>query len=291
MKDDLAAIVDRARDDALSVAQQHAAFAVLVERFEESALLWAIRLLDDAEEARDATQDAFVAAWLKLRTLRDAAAFGPWLKRLVATQCRRRRRRHDGEPTPDAADAPAAQVALDQRDRQRILAKAMTALSDEEHRIVVLFYFLGRTMEEIAAILRIPRGTVGKRLYSARICIRRNLPPEVRKDYIPLRPSLPFLQKVKMGLFDEYAGDYRFKERPDRVVRVRREGMSLVSYGGGQRNILASIGDDELITAEFDGRGRFERNRAGRIVGFVYYEFGARLGVATKIRQRGTFRS
>jgi RNA polymerase sigma-70 factor (ECF subfamily) len=289
MKDDLTAIIDRARDDTLSVDQQHAAFAVIVERFEETALHWAMRLLDDAEDARDATQDAFVAAWLKLRTLRDAAAFGLWLKRLVATQCRRRRRRRNAELTPDAADASAAQAALDQRERQRILAKAMTALSEEEHRIVVLFYFLGRTMEEIAAILRIPRGTVGKRLYSARIAIRRSLPPEVRKDYLPLRPSVPFLQKVKMGLFDEYTGDYRFKERPDHVVRVRREGTSLVSYGGGQRNILASIGDDELITAEFDGGGRFERNRAGRIVGFVYYEFGARLGVA--IRQRGRIRS
>lgn len=285
MKDDLTALVDRARDDGLSVDRQHAAFAEIVERFEETALHWAIGLLDDPEEARDATQDAFVTAWLKLRTLRDAAAFAPWLKRLVATQCSRRRRKRREEQIPEATDAAAEQPALDQRDRQRILARAMTALSEEEHRIVVLFYFLGRTMGEIAAILRIPRGTVGKRLHSARVSIRRGLPREVRQEFLPLRPPPSFLQEVRKGLFDEYAGDYRFNERPDHLVHVRREGALLVGYGGGQRNVLASIRTDALVTTEFDGEGRFERDRAGRIVRFVYYEFGARLGVATKVRK------
>jgi hypothetical protein len=68
-------------------------------------------------------------------------------------------------------------------------------------------------------------------------------------------------------------------------VRVRREGGFPIGYGGGQRNVLASIGDDAVVTTEFDGEGRFERNRSGRIVRFVYYEFGARLGVATRMRR------
>ena len=287
MNDDLTALVDRARNDELSIDRQHAAFAEIVGRFEEQALAWAIRLLDDAEEARDATQDAFVAAWLKLRTLRDAAAFAPWLKRRVATQCSRRRRKRRHEQISGAHDAAATQSWLDQRERQRVLAKAMSFLSEEEHRIVVLFYFLGRTMGEIAAILRMPRGTVGKRLYSARISIRRSLPAEVRKGFLPLRPSRSFVQKVRKGVFDEYVGDYRFKERRDHVVRVRREGTLLVGYGGGQRNVLASIRDDALLVTEFDGEGRFERDRAGRIARFVYYEFGARLGVATKMKRLG----
>lgn len=282
MKDDLAAIVDRARDDDLPVDQQHAAFTDLVKRFEEHAFGWAVRLLDDPEEARDATQNAFVTAWLKLRSLRDAAAFGPWLKRLIATECRRlRRKRRD--PLSDPLDRGAAEAMHDHWERQRILARAMMRLSEDEHRVVVLFYFLGRRMGEIATILGIPRGTVGKRLYSARISIRRNLPAEIRREFVPLRPSPRFLQRVREGLFDEYAGEYRFDERPEHVIRVRREGAQLVGYGGGQRNVLASIRDDALLTTEFDGEGRFERDATGRVVRFVYYEFGARLGVATRI--------
>jgi hypothetical protein len=141
-------------------------------------------------------------------------------------------------------------------------------------------------MGEIGAILGMPPGTVGKRLHSARIAIRRRLPPEVRGDFRPRRPSRSFLQSVREGVFDEYTGDYRFEKRRNHIVHVRREGALLVGYGGGQRNILASIGDDALIATEFDGEGRFERDRTGRIARFVYYEFGARLGVATRIRSR-----
>jgi len=148
----------------------------------------------------------------------------------------------------------------------------------------VLFYFLGRRIGDIAKILGIPRGTVGKRLYSARIAIRRKLPRGIREEFLSLRPSAQFLQKVREGLFDEYVGEYRFDERPEHVVRVEREGTLLVSYSSGQRNVLASIGDSALVTTEFDGEGRFQRDHAGRIVGFIYYEFGARLGVARKVR-------
>ena len=285
MNEDLAVIVERARSDVLSVDQQHAAFAELVNRFEERAFGWALQLLGDPEEARDACQDGFVAAWLKLRTLRDAAAFTVWLKRLIATQCSRRlRKRRETQNLDDHDRSAGTQAHLEQRERQRILAQAIARLPESEHRIVVLFYFLGRTINEIASLLGTPRGTVGKRLHSARIFIRRRLPREIREEFLAVEPAPRFLQKVREGLFDEYVGKYRFRERPDHVVRVEREGPLLVSYGGGQRNVLASLRDDALITMEFDGEGCFQRNRAGRIVGFVYYEFGARLGVAQKCR-------
>ena len=285
MNEDLATCVERARNDGVPIDQQHVAFAELVSRFEERAFGWALQLLDDPEEAKDATQDAFVAAWLKLRQLREAAAFGVWLKRLVATQCNRwRRKRRDGQPLCEQDLRAVTQSHLDRWEKQKILAAAMSRLSEAEHRVVVLHYFLGRKIAEIAGILGIPRGTVGKHLHTARIVIRRNLPPGLRDEFLPLRPSPQFLRKVREGLFDEYVGEYRFDERPDHIVRVEREGSLLVSYGGNQRNVLASIRDDALITAEFDGEGRFQRDRAGRIAQFVYYEFGARLGVARKTR-------
>lgn len=287
MSADITSIVERARNNDLPVDQQHAAFAELVRRFEESAFAWSLQLLDDPEEARDATQDAFITAWLKLRQMREPAAFGAWLRRLIATQCRRRRRKsHVSEVCP-ASDL-ASHCQSEQRERQRLLAAAMSRLTEAEHRVVVLFYFLGRKISEIAAILGVPKGTVGKRLHSARIAIRRNLPRGVREEFIQLRPSPQFLRQVREGLFDEYVGQYRFDERPDLVVRIEREGALLVSYGGGQKSVLASIEDKALVTMAFDGEGHFQRNAAGRVVQFVYYEFGARLGVAKKIGVRLT---
>ena len=85
------------------------------------------------------------------------------------------------------------------------------------------------------------------------------------------------------GLFDEYVGEYRFIERPDHVVKIAREGEQLIGYGRDQRTVLASFADGALVSIAFDGEGRFERDAAGRIDRFVYYEFGARLGVAKKV--------
>jgi len=281
---DLAAIVDRARNENLAVDQQHSAFCELVRRFEESAFSWSLRLLDDPEEARDATQEAFLTAWLKLRQLRDPSAFGPWLKRLIATQCSRRRRKDAGiELQRDRDVSGTSPCPIEHHETRRLLASALSRLSEPEFRVVVLFYFLGRTIDEIARTLSIPRGTVGKRLHSARIAIRRNLPRAVREEFLPLRPSPQFLKAVSEGLFDQYVGEYRFAERPDLAVRIAREGSLLVGYGGGQRSVLASIRDNALVSGAFDGEGRFQRDRAGHVVGFVYYEFGARLGVAAKV--------
>jgi len=284
MNHDVAALVGRARNDELSIDQQHAAFAELMRRFEESAFSWSLRLLDDPEEAKDATQDAFIAAWLKLRQLRDPTAFGAWLKRLIATQCNRRRRRgRSTEPLCEPRPSTATQCYLEHRDQQRFLATAISKLSEAQHRIVVLFYFLGRTIDEIAGTLELPKGTVGKRLYSARIAIRRNLPRAIRDEFLRLQPSRQFQREVREGLFDEYVGEYRFDERPELVVRIEREGAELVTYGGGQRSVLASIRDSALVTTAFDGEGRCQRDLAGRVVQFVYYEFGARLGIAKQV--------
>ena len=283
MKHEVAMLVERARNDDLPVDQQHAAFAELVRRFEESAFGWSFQLLDDPDEAKDATQDAFLAAWLKLRQLRDPAAFGVWLKRLIATQCSRRRRKGRGtEPLCEQQ----LRATTESRENQSALAAAMAGLPETEYRVVVLFYFLGRKLDEIAGILGIARGTVGKRLHSARIAIRRKLPRAVRSEFQQLRPSPQFMRKVREGLFDEYVGEYRFDERPELVVRIEREGDLLVSYGGDQRSVLASIRDGALRSLAYDGEGHFQRDRAGRIAQFVYYEFGARLGVAKKLVPR-----
>ncbi|HEX8169167.1 MAG TPA: sigma-70 family RNA polymerase sigma factor [Thermoanaerobaculia bacterium] len=274
MNEEIAELVVRARDAAL--AEQHAAFGELVTRFEELAFVTALRALGDAEEARDAAQEAFLTAWLRLRQLREPAAFGVWLTRIVRTSCNRRlRARRVTTPLPELA------AFDDDRETRLAIARAVARLSASEQRLIALFYDLGHTLDEIAALLHIARGTAGKRLYEARLKIRAALPRSLRDATLPRQPL--FARAVRAGLFDEYAGVYRFAKRPELVVTIVRERDQLVSYGGGQRNVLASLGDQALATSAYDGEGRFRRDRKGRISGFVYYEFGRRLGVAEKV--------
>lgn len=278
----ISALVELARDRATSLSEQHAAFTRLVEHFQHVVFALALSSLRDADDAKDASQDAFATAWRCLRNLRDPGAFAPWLKSIVMRECSRRRRR--SALLRVAIEPPACVDPNDENiDYQQLVASALDELSVGERHVTILFYFLGYSQPQIARLLHLKPGTVGKRLHSARLRIRRRLPRSVRSDFVRVRPSAEFAARVRIGLLDEYVGEYRFDRRPDHLVRITRVGDSLVSHAAGQRHVLVSIDDHSLVASQFDGEGRFRRDRSGRITHFVYYEFGRRLGIARKI--------
>ena len=148
----------------------HDAFAELVRgavtRLDQAARL----ILRDPELARDAVQDALIHAWHQLTRLRDPDRFDAWLYRLTINACldmdrRRRRRPIEVEITPlhdpSVADSSAAFA-----DRQLVDA-AMRRLDVASRAVVVLHYFLGLPLTEVATTLGIPVGTVKSRLHRA----------------------------------------------------------------------------------------------------------------------------
>jgi RNA polymerase sigma-70 factor (ECF subfamily) len=287
----VADLVRRARDPRATARARHAAFAILVERFEEMAFATALGSCDEPESARDACQEAFLVAWRRLPALREPAAFGGWLKRLVRTQCARIRRRR-GASAEIHGDTDVAEVAdgtsdteqlVSQREVRQLIRRAVAALPAGEREAVILFYFLGEPLRVIARALDVSVGLAGKRIYSARLRLRRVLPRTVTEAFLAAAPAPAFARLVRTGVLDEFVGEYRFPNRPDHRVIVRREGEVLVGYAGGQRNVLASRRQDSLTPTEYDGEGRFLRDKRGRVTRFVYYEFGRRLGVAHRV--------
>ena len=86
-----------------------AAFAMLVERFEDRAMAIAWAWLADTESAREVCQESFLDAWLRLPELREPLAFPAWLRRIVLKHCDRLTRRGQPMVVPDAeADDLAA---------------------------------------------------------------------------------------------------------------------------------------------------------------------------------------
>jgi RNA polymerase sigma-70 factor (ECF subfamily) len=119
-------------------------------------------------DAADVSQDAFVSAWRSLRSLRDPASFDGWLRRIVVNRARmairgRRRRALREIPTgtiEDVASAPVTDAA--------VLIEALDSLDPDRRTILALHYLEGRSIEEMAAILAVPPGTVKSRLFAAR---------------------------------------------------------------------------------------------------------------------------
>lgn len=278
----LARLVKQARDPAASLHEQHAAFGEIVRRTQHVVFGLALASLRDVEDARDAAQDALASAWHRLPQLRDPGAFVPWLRSIVATACARKRRKRT-EVAQDSVIEPAVEAGDEKFDYQSVITSALEQLPWGERDVTILFYFLGYTLPQIAKLLGLKSGTVGKRLHSARLRIRRGLPRSVRADFVRLRPTRQFAEQVNRSLLDEYAGEYRFDRRPDLVVRITRYGDSLISEGGGQQHAAVLVGNNSLLAATFDGEAHFRRNGRGEVTHFIYYEFGRRMGVARKI--------
>ncbi len=132
-------------------------------------------ILRDPELARDAVQEGFIRAWRSLPALRDPDRFDAWLRQLVVHSCiditrRRRRRVVEVELSPihgpSTADTTAA-IA----DRE-VLDHALRGLDPEWRAVVVLHYFMGMPLPDVAASLRIPLGTAKSRLHRSLAAMR-----------------------------------------------------------------------------------------------------------------------
>jgi RNA polymerase sigma-70 factor (ECF subfamily) len=170
-------LVERARRG------DHDAFAELagaaISRLDSAAWL----ILRDAEQAKDAVQNALVRAWRDLPTLRDPDRFDPWLHRLLVRACideARRLRRHRIDVELRNLDSPAItgmETVIADRDQ---LERGFLRLEPESRALVVLHHYLDLPLPEVAASLAIPLGTAKSRLHRALGLLRAALDADAR---------------------------------------------------------------------------------------------------------------
>ena len=114
----------------------------------------------------DAISETIARAWQKLVTLREERYFDTWLTRILIRECiniqRRQKRVMPMEKLPETADAGENDA----------LCAALDELPQKLRTVVVLHYMEGYAVDEIARILRTPRGTVCSRLKTARERLR-----------------------------------------------------------------------------------------------------------------------
>src|SRR5262245_28382782 len=177
------------RDDAtlidLALGGDAAAFGWLVRRYQDRLYTSLVHVSGSRDEAEDVVQDAFVQAFLKLRSFERQSTFYTWLYRIAFNTAvsRRRKRRVEGsvehvrasvgdEPA-DRCERPEEQVL--RQERAELLARALEGLSDEHRAILILREMEGCDYEQIAQILDLPVGTVRSRLHRARAHLRIEL--------------------------------------------------------------------------------------------------------------------
>ena len=102
------------------VAGDTAAFAQLVERYERVLFSVALRMLGNPEDARDATQDAFVKVFQRLHDYKPEHRFFSWIYRILTNECLNalRARRPQEPDIPEMAITSGALEALELEERR-----------------------------------------------------------------------------------------------------------------------------------------------------------------------------
>lgn len=166
------------------------AFESLLRRYERGIYNVALRMVRDAETARDLTQEVFVRVHGSLGRYDPVYPFASWIYRVAANLCidaiRKRRLSTvsldaphilEGEEVarefPDESPGPAA--ALEDSERARLLAEVMERLPESHRLVLILRHQRDLSYEEIALTLDAPLGTVKARIHRAREEFRRLL--------------------------------------------------------------------------------------------------------------------
>jgi RNA polymerase sigma-70 factor (ECF subfamily) len=162
------------------------AFDAIVRTRLDTVYRTAFTILGHEADAKDATQETFVAAWRNLPSLRDLNRFDAWLGRITINACRMalRRRARVREISidlpearePASGDAGTGAAAAD----AEVFDRAFARLSVDDRAILVLHHHQELGIAEIADRLGVPNGTVKSRLHRARHALGRALERENR---------------------------------------------------------------------------------------------------------------
>jgi RNA polymerase sigma-70 factor, ECF subfamily len=150
-----------------------AAFAQLVGLYQRAAIITAQAVLDDFGLAQDAAQDGFVIAYTKLHQLHAAAAFGPWLLKIVRHRACLMQRGRRMEPLGSDIMDPNEARSNDWLQRYEEVIEQLGRLPEHERMVIVLRYVDGHSVREIGDTTGNRVGTIKKQLARALARLRK----------------------------------------------------------------------------------------------------------------------
>jgi RNA polymerase sigma-70 factor (ECF subfamily) len=163
-------------------SRDRAAFATLFDFYAPRLSTYLQRLGAEPALAEEIVQDTMVALWRKADLFDPAkSSVGTWLYRIARNRRIDLLRRNRGasveleESMYPVDDRPLPDDALDAREREKLIRRAMAGLPPEQLVLVGLAFFEGRSHSEIAEQTGLPLGTVKSRIRLAFSRLRRNL--------------------------------------------------------------------------------------------------------------------
>lgn len=172
-----------------AIKENPEAFGEIVKRWERKIFALCFGMLSREEDARDAAQETFIAAYRNLANFRGEAKVSSWLHRIAVNQCLTKQRRSKvraesylEDETSNGNEASfATPVHLspsrttEQNERLKLVRQAVNALPEDLREVIVMKEFNEMTFQEISESLDVPLSTVKSRVYTALKQLRMKL--------------------------------------------------------------------------------------------------------------------
>ncbi|MGE6719111.1 RNA polymerase sigma factor SigW [Peribacillus frigoritolerans] len=168
----------------------HNAFGEIVEIYKDKVFQICFRMLGNRQEAEDMAQEAFVRAYVNIRSFNITMKFSTWLYRIATNLCIDRLRKKKPDYYLDAEVAGTeglnmySQIASDMAkpeeeveslELQETIQVEIMKLPEKYRSVIVLKYIEELSLKEISEILDLPVGTVKTRIHRGREALRKQL--------------------------------------------------------------------------------------------------------------------
>ncbi|OLY92825.1 RNA polymerase sigma-70 factor, ECF subfamily [Cnuella takakiae] len=163
----------------------HAAYAVLVNRYQSYVFTIALRYVKGREDAEEVAQDIFVKAYRALADFKGGSKFSTWLYTIATTTCITFLRKKkletyslDNEKVfavADNFDGGMNANQIEQKSKVNMVNRAIQLLSPDDAQVITLFYKGEQSLEEIAQIMGKEPNTVKVQLHRARIRLKEKM--------------------------------------------------------------------------------------------------------------------
>lgn len=181
------------------------ALTELYNETNQSMYFYTLNVVGNEQDAMDVMQNSYVRMITKINTLKKPEMFYAWMKQIVYNECIRLRKKNNTY-VPDSDEGKLANIPeenseflpeemLHSKEKQTILLREIDKLSDNQKQALLLFYYDGLKIQEIAHITGSNENTVKFRLHEARNKLKRSLLPLVGQGAFGVAP-VPVLTRV-----------------------------------------------------------------------------------------------
>jgi RNA polymerase sigma-70 factor (ECF subfamily) len=156
-------------------------YRILVQRYEQKLMRYAVYLIHDEHIARDVVQEAFIKAYINLNSFDTRKSFSSWIYRIVHNEALNSIKKFQKETALfEFSDIPSQEDIEHDFSRKEIVdltRRCLDNMTISYREPLALYYLEDKSYEEISDILRIPMGTVATRINRAKgimktICLK-----------------------------------------------------------------------------------------------------------------------